>query len=765
MRVCVFVRGEAIVVACGEGNQRVKWLAIVALQRYESTLGGPLSHKHVPVGLATEDGTALGSNDIIARVLTNDQAVYVRLQEDDKLELGAAGALIPLGTSSFLVSQGASAARCSLSGRGVGHCLLNETTHVFVIARDTYGNLSRNGGDHFTMRSEGPGALACTVRDLGDGAYRCSFKADKAGMYTCYIELEGVDIDGSPFTTIVTRRPEILRLKWNQPTLSGDESRPVACAVSVAIGRRILMFGGSTGEGPSNALRVLHSDKIKWADIAKTEAGPTPPPLFAAASALVGTRLFVYGGELRQASSGKIDPSFTPYDGLWAFDIASTEWSQLEPTGIAPGPRSFSAAAAIGNSLYLFGGWTGERVSNSLHTLKTNSSLPQWEPAQVSPASAYVAPRLGHTLTAMGEKLFLYGGRAADPNGKAAILSDIAIFDTSFRGGGVWSAPQTSGEGPRERWLHSSGMIGERLVLFGGYDNAGESSAFAFLDINSLRWDSWASNSARAGGSLHVVDGRALVVGGLENGKACDDVLQFNLGGFQLEFDGERGEAMVPHPSPLLQPKGDYTIEAWICPARGNVPMSILCKSSGAYPMSVWSHQLRINERGQLQHSTLLVDGEHQVVVSNVALKTNAWTHVAGAASPGGKMTLYINGVEDEDTVQEVGPITATLDRFFIGSKTGHGMGMFQGVIAEVRVWNIFRKPEEVKEDMKRHLTGSESGLCGYWKLNEGPGDSVLDSSLSDNHGALMGNPLWNAAHSPMAGEEPDAAARPHKGR
>ncbi|KAJ1621730.1 hypothetical protein T492DRAFT_846811 [Pavlovales sp. CCMP2436] len=81
-----------------------------------------------------------------------------------------------------------------------------------------------------------PGALACTVRDLGDGAYRCSFKADKAGMYTCYIELEGVDIDGSPFTTIVTRRPEILRLKWNQPTLSGDESRPVACAVSVAIG-------------------------------------------------------------------------------------------------------------------------------------------------------------------------------------------------------------------------------------------------------------------------------------------------------------------------------------------------------------------------------------------------------------------------------------------------------------------------------------------------------------------------------------------------
>jgi hypothetical protein len=29
----------------------------------------------------------------------------------------------------------------------------------------------------------------------------------------------------------------------------------------------------------------------------------------------------------------------------------------------------------------------------------------QWEPAEISPASASVGPRLGHTLDAIGEKL------------------------------------------------------------------------------------------------------------------------------------------------------------------------------------------------------------------------------------------------------------------------------------------------------------------------------------------------------------------------
>jgi N-acetylneuraminic acid mutarotase len=700
MRVRVHVRDEVIPVECGEGNQRIKWLAMVSLQRYESTIGERQSQKHVATGLTSADGTPLLSNKIIARVLDDEAEVYVRVQEDDKIGAGPPGLQMPLGTSAFLASQGASAVRCSLSGRGVGHVLVGETTHLFVVARDTYGNLARNGGDVFNLRAEGPGTVTSSIRDLDDGSYHLAFACSAVGQYSIHVLLEGLNIDGSPFSAICTRKPEISRLKWNQPTLTGAPPHAVACGVSVAIGRRVLLFGGTAGgDQPSNAIRVLHTERMKWMDAAVSD-GPSPPPCFAAASALISTRLFVYGGE---QSSG-LEPSARPLDCLWVFDFALTDWRQLEAGGIKPGARSFSAAAAIGNTLYLFGGWNGTAVTNSLHTLHTSAGLAQWEPALVSPASASVRARMGHSMAALGEKLYVYGGRAADTEAPDAVYADVAIYDPGFRNGGMWSIAKTGGEVPRERWLHSCVPFGERLVVFGGYDASGESNTFSILSSTTLAWDSWDASASRAGAMLHVVDGRALAIGGVENGLVCDDVLEFNLGGFELLFDGERDEVMVPHPPTLLP--AAYTIEAWICPARvggERSAMNILCRSNDSYPTAVWSHQLRLNERGKLQHCTLLAMGERVVLESNSSIRAGAWTHVAGSASSDGSMAIFINGQDDDVPEAPISaPLNAQLDRIFIGAKAGDGMGMFAGVIAEVRVWSSARTAEQVKEDMKR---------------------------------------------------------------
>jgi hypothetical protein len=39
MKVTVWVRDQAITIEVGPGNQRLKWLALVAIQRYESHSG------------------------------------------------------------------------------------------------------------------------------------------------------------------------------------------------------------------------------------------------------------------------------------------------------------------------------------------------------------------------------------------------------------------------------------------------------------------------------------------------------------------------------------------------------------------------------------------------------------------------------------------------------------------------------------------------------------------------------------------------------
>ena len=44
---------------------------------------------------------------------------------------------------------------------------------------------------------------------------------------------------------------------------------------------------------------------------------------------------------------------------------------------------------------------------------------------------------------------------------------------------------------------------------------------------------------------------------------------------------------------------------------------------------------------------------------------------------------------------------------------------------------------------MNSRLTGDEDGLVGYWRLDDGSGDTATDSSSSANHGDLGQGGLW----------------------
>jgi len=42
----------------------------------------------------------------------------------------------------------------------------------------------------------------------------------------------------------------------------------------------------------------------------------------------------------------------------------------------------------------------------------------------------------------------------------------------------------------------------------------------------------------------------------------------------------------------------------------------------------------------------------------------------------------------------------------------------FDGLMDDVRVWNVARTAEEIADNMNKELTGTEPGLVGYWRLN-----------------------------------------------
>ena len=73
-----------------------------------------------------------------------------------------------------------------------------------------------------------------------------------------------------------------------------------------------------------------------------------------------------------------------------------------------------------------------------------------------------------------------------------------------------------------------------------------------------------------------------------------------------------------------------------------------------------------------------------------------------------------------------------------------------RGGIAELRLWNLALGEDEVKDNMRKVLLGTERGLVGYWRLNEGPGGMVFDHSSYGNLGPIKGDPSWTANNHPI---------------
>lgn len=116
----------------------------------------------------------------------------------------------------------------------------------------------------------------------------------------------------------------------------------------------------------------------------------------------------------------------------------------------------------------------------------------------------------------------------------------------------------------------------------------------------------------------------------------------------------------------------------------------------------------------------------------------NDWVHIA-VVYENKQPKLYINGILVKTGLTSGRP--AVYPSAIFGKLATYGN--FKGKLKDIRIWNYARTQAEIQADMNKTLTGTETGLIGYWKMNEGQGTTINDSSSSGNHATAYGNPTW----------------------
>lgn len=165
----------------------------------------------------------------------------------------------------------------------------------------------------------------------------------------------------------------------------------------------------------------------------------------------------------------------------------------------------------------------------------------------------------------------------------------------------------------------------------------------------------------------------------------------------------------------------DFTLEAWIKPESYMANGGIVSR----FNANGWILRLE-NHRPQIYVAT---GGVSKSYWSGSELAVGEWIHLAATIDASGSVSnIYVNGVAQSVALSGTASAAAIVGNLEIGSY--QGSAFFDGLIAEVRVWNTVRTQTQIRDNMNNSLTGAEAGLVGYWKGN----GNFNDSHASANH-------------------------------
>jgi hypothetical protein len=223
--------------------------------------------------------------------------------------------------------------------------------------------------------------------------------------------------------------------------------------------------------------------------------------------------------------------------------------------------------------------------------------------------------------------------------------------------------------------------------------------------------------------------------------------------GYALQFDGEDDFVSIAD-SGDFDFDETFTVEVWAKPSSlsgsGNYK-SFVGGGNAEPPSAGGAWQLFLSDSNYSSWGLgVCVPGCSSAQSSSGSLQVDQWQHLA-ATYDGSNIRIYKNG-DLVNTKAHSGNVNNV--QFVL---VGIWETSFNGLIDEVRIWNITRTQTEIQDNKDYSLNGDESGLVGYWKFDEGTGQVVSDSTSNNNDGRLGElsasddkDPVWVVSDAPI---------------
>lgn len=201
-----------------------------------------------------------------------------------------------------------------------------------------------------------------------------------------------------------------------------------------------------------------------------------------------------------------------------------------------------------------------------------------------------------------------------------------------------------------------------------------------------------------------------------------------------LHFDGTNDYVSTTYAG--ITGTANRTFEAWIKPSSlGN-----MCIIDYGVNQVGSRNTFKTNANGGI---SFISGGTNANIGSSAnAITANVWSHVAFVLN-NGVGYLYVNGVQvGTGNLSTVNTPTGNAN-ITLGERVSGGSIRFQGVMDEVRVWNVARTAAQISATMNTSLCSAPSSLKAYYTFNHGTasgtntGVTTLTDFAGTNNGTL----------------------------